>query len=536
MSLARLARTIRWLKPVQIYGRILHHAPRPAPRAAPAPALRWPHAAWRDPLPRPSPLVARQRVRHLNHEVELRDAQAWNDPDQSHLWLYNLHYFQGFSPEGRREPDAWRTRLIERWIAENPPGRGVGWEPYPTSLRIVNWIKRHLGGAPLTAPMAASLAHQVRWLAGRLEWRLLGNHLLANAKALMFAGLFFDGGEAERWRTRGLEILRIELAEQILADGGHFERSPMYHALVLEDVLDLLNLARTYAAPEEDWARLAARMLDWQARLTHPDGRIAFFNDAAFGVAGDLEALEDYALRLGLSRATRPGPGAWLGAAGYGRLQRGQAVVMFDAAPIGPDHLPGHAHADTLAFEWSLGAERIVVNGGASVYGQGPDRARERGTAAHSTVEIDGQDSSELWAGFRAGRRARVHDAAVSEDASALSAGAAHDGYAWRPGQPRHRRDWRLAEGHLSVTDQIVGQADQALARFHLAPCCRATIHEDARSGQILTPGGRAIAWSTSVPARLEASEWRPEFGLRLPATQLVAPVGVQPLRTAFSW
>jgi uncharacterized heparinase superfamily protein len=536
MSLPRLARTVRWLKPVQIYGRILHHAPRPEPRRAPPPALRRPRAVWREALLRPSPLRGPARVRHLNHEVEIDAPGAWNDPAQSRLWLYNLHYFQGFSPLGEDEHDARLATLIERWVAENPPGHGVGWEPYPTSLRIVNWIKRHLAGGSLSPAVLASLAHQVRWLAGRLEWRLLGNHLLANAKALMFAGLFFEGAEAERWRTRGLGILRAQLAEQILADGGHFERSPMYHALVLEDVLDLLNLARTYATPEEDWARLIGRMLAWQANLTHPDGRIAFFNDAAFGVAGDLDGLEDYALRLGLAPPARPGSGVWMGASGYGRLATDEAVVLLDAAPIGPDHLPGHAHADTLSFEWSLGPDRVVVNGGTSLYSEGADRARERATASHSTVEIDGLDSSELWSGFRAGRRARVQGVEVVRDEAGPQASAVHDGYAWRPGRPRHRRDWRLSSGRLDVTDRIDGRADKAEARFHLAPTCRATLHEDGRSGSITTPAGRIITWSTSAPARLEHSEWRPEFGLRQATTQLVVQLDAPRLRTQFTW
>ena len=109
-------------------------------------------------------------------------------------------------------------------------------------------------------------------------------------------------------------------------------------------------------------------MLDWLAAMTHPDGRIAFFNDGAFGIAAESADLDAYARRLGLRPGRAPGEGAlWLAASGYARLARGDQVALLDMAPVGPDYLPGHAHADTLSFEWSVGEERVVVNGGVSV-------------------------------------------------------------------------------------------------------------------------------------------------------------------------
>ena len=74
----------------------------------------------------------------------------------------------------------------------------------------------------------------------------MGNHLFANAKALIFSGLFFDGEEAKSWYLKGFNILKRELAEQILPDGGNFELSPMYHIIFLEDLLDLVNIHRAF--------------------------------------------------------------------------------------------------------------------------------------------------------------------------------------------------------------------------------------------------------------------------------------------------
>src|SRR5439155_4285503 len=127
-----------------------------------------------------------------------------------------------------------------------PPGFGAGGEPYPLSLRIANWSKWACSRFSLSGAAVHTLAVQARYLRGRLEHHLLGNHLLANAKALVFAGLFFDGDESKEWLDVGLGILERELTEQVLADGGHFERSPMYHSIVLEDILDLLAMGRVF--------------------------------------------------------------------------------------------------------------------------------------------------------------------------------------------------------------------------------------------------------------------------------------------------
>jgi uncharacterized heparinase superfamily protein len=187
-------------------------------------------------------MVAEDTFVFLNESRSITSKASWNDTAVEKLWLYNLHYFDDLNADGAVTRREWHRRLIERWIEESPPGYGNGWEPYPSSLRIVNWIKWTLSGGELSPRAIASLAVQIRFLCNRLEFHLLGNHLLANAKALIFAGAFFEQEEGEGWLAKGLAILRREIPEQILADGGHFERSPMYHGIILEDFLDIENI------------------------------------------------------------------------------------------------------------------------------------------------------------------------------------------------------------------------------------------------------------------------------------------------------
>ncbi len=513
----RLWRTLRHLRAEQLLGRVWFRLHRPRPDLRPAPALRVPApvpvpapaGAWQAPAQREASVLGPQRFLFLNVEHTLdAGAAAWDDVRMERLWRYNLHYFDDLNAVGHAERSAWHRELVPRWTAQNPPGQGTGWEPYPTSLRIVNWIKWFSGGATAEPAWLDNLAIQVRWLCGRLEWHLLGNHLFANAKALVMAGLFFDGPEAEGWLARGLAILERELPEQILPDGGQFERSPMYHALALEDLLDLINMVRARAGPQSSaqiqaqallpaLAGRASKMLHWLRCMTRPDGSLAHFNDSAAGIAPHATELERYAGALGI---TAPQPDArlvhltHLASSGYIRATCGTAVLLADVAPLGPDYLVGHAHADTLSFELSLDAQNLVVNGGASRYGLGPERLRERGTAAHSTVQVAGLDSSEVWSGFRVGRRARPFGLKVQQQEQKQSQtpyqgatfGCAHNGYQHLPGAPQHHRQWALENGALQVDDRLlsaklharqpVGLPDgltialPAIARFHLAP------------------------------------------------------------------
>ncbi len=457
----------------------------------------------------------------MNVERSLSDAADWNDPSADRLWLYNLHYFDDLNAAGRGRRRAWHERLIARWITENPPGFGAGWEPYPLSLRIVNWIKWEWSGFSLSDAAVHSLAVQARYLRGRLEYHLLGNHLLANAKALVFAGLFFEGDESRKWLDLGLGILESELTEQILADGGHFERSPMYHSIVFGDVLDLLAMSRVFPSvlpprASERWTEVAGRMFTWLAAMCHPDGDIAFFNDSVFGLALTPAQLGACARTLDLPISAPPDDEILrLEPSGYVRIRRDRLQIIFDAAPVGADYIPGHAHADTLSFELSLGTERVLSNSGISTYNVGPRRAWQRSTAAHNTVEIDGEDSSEMWSAFRVARRARPFDLTVERSETALRVACSHDGYQRLEGKPIHRRTIELGEPVLRVSDSISGTGNhQAAGRFHFHP---GTGVQETTAGDwmIFLPQGTRwrMVGRNGLQLTREEGEYSPEFG-----------------------
>jgi uncharacterized heparinase superfamily protein len=526
VKVMRFWRTARYLRPPQVYGRLWFQIARPLPDLSPAPAQRHRSGPWRAPVRRQASLSGPGVFQFLNEAGSLA-THGWDDPALTKLWRYNQHYFDDLNAMGASARADWHRTMLTDWIVANPPGKGTGWEPYPTSLRIVNWIKWAMKGNALGPEARASLAVQVRWLSRRLEYHLLGNHLFANAKALIFAGLYFDGDEAQDWLECGLTILEREIPEQILRDGGQFELSPMYHALALEDMLDLVNIAHAYWRDGivADWRARVPSMLRWLQAMSHPDDGIAFFNDSAIGIAADNAELLRYAGRLDFPAVESLAPLTHLESSGYVRMEAGPFTMFADLALIGPDYLPGHAHADTLSFELSYAGHRVFVNSGTSEYGTGPERLRQRGTAAHNTVIVDGRNSSEVWSGFRVGRRAMPQAISVGTDtARGLYAQATHDGYRHLPGRPLVSRRFELDESRLSIAD-TVNTSIRAEARFHLHPMVNVTSMV-SNCAMLALPGGQQLRLqSESGSLRLEDSTWHPEFGVSVPNRCLVLPL-----------
>lgn len=548
-TLLRLWHTVRHLRPVQIYGRIRFRLFRPSADPRPAPPLRGVTGAFAPPARRNPSLTGKGAFHFLGESGRL-DTDGWDGPCREKLWRYNQHYFDDLSASEASLRREWHLDLLLRWVQENPPGEGTGWEPYPTSLRTVNWIKWALAGNTLPPACVESLAVQVRWLRRRLEFHLLGNHLFANAKALVFAGLFFSGAEGDAWLREGLEILRREIPEQILSDGGQFERSPMYHALALEDMLDLFNVVRAYsgtlsqAAAEcgPAWGGVIDGMRRWLAAMLHPDREISFFNDAAIGIAPAPVELEAYALRLGLEPMEPGCDGVThLDASGYLRVQRGEGVALLDVAPVGPDYLPGHAHADTLSFELSLFGQRVFVNSGTSCYGSGPERNRQRGTSAHTTVVVNGEDSSEVWGGFRVARRALPVDLEIRAHEETAVVECAHDGYRRLRGKILHRRQWCFREHELVIEDTLSGSFRSAQARFHLHPSVSletaAASEEGTLSVVLRLPGRQRCVFSVQGgELRAETSTWHSTFGSSEPTNCLTVDFAGEKLRCHVAW
>lgn len=418
----------------------------------------------------------------------------WNSPNAPKLWLYNLHYFDYINSNTSSH---LASNLLSDWIANNPPFKGNGWEPYTVSLRIVNFVKWSLRQEECPIQFSQSFAFQAQWLFNNIEYHILGNHLFANAKALIFAGLFFESEDSIRWLKKGAALLRNELAEQILLDGGHFELSPMYHSIILEDILDLLNIIKSGPKSEipsdiKNALELAAnRALSWLKQMTFEDGEIAFFNDAALDIAPKHSDLVSYSYCI-LNEKSPPLISSkfvdfnfWHGQdSGYIRLSNSRCTVIMDVARVGPDYLTGHSHADTLSFEASIDGRRIFVNGGTSTYDESPRRSVERSTQNHNTVIVNNLSSSEVWASFRTARRARPRGLCIKSliSPSQHVITCSHDGYSRLTPPVTHSRTWIIDDQSIEIQDTLIGLMKSAYARFILHPSATLSLANDVHS------------------------------------------------------
>lgn len=501
--------TIKHLKSIQITNRVQRRFVTVKPLSANEGVNVRPQSGkWAVGVSRAQSILENDTFCFLNETMRLQKASDWNNPNIPKLWLYNLHYHDGLLCAETH--DLLKRRYLNRWIAENPFGAGNGWEPYPASLRIINWIKWLLAGNKRVDGMTLSLFQQVHALFRSVEYHLLGNHLFANAKALVFGGLFFDGEHAARWFAKGLEILKQQVPEQFLADGGHFELSTTYHATLSEDLLDLINILRVYGQTDEAerLVPVASKALEWLSVMTRPDGLPPLFNDAAYAISPTLVDLRDYASRLGLPDTSVTLDGlSQLHDSGYFRYTAPQYNIWCDAGQIGPDYIPGHAHCDMMNFELFANGKPIIVDPGISTYEVCEQRLLERATKSHNTVQFAELEQSEIWAAFRVARRAKLVDRQVS--AQNVSATMVNYNHVYQ-----HRRKFSYSETSVLIEDEVVAKkAATSTARFHFHPDVRLELN-----GRKIVADGLELSFRGASSVDLTSYHYAPEFNKTLPA------------------
>lgn len=526
LNITRYLNTLRYLKFIQWIGRINNFKPKLIPSENHKLKIRKIDQKWVSIKWKLQSLFNNREVKFLNKGGVILNKTYWNKKNFKLIWLYNLHYFDDLNSLGSES----RTRLqriwIKRWIKENPPCKGVGWNPYSTSLRIVNWIKWYLQDNSLSLKELNSLVVQIRWLFKNLEIQFLSNHYWSNAKALCFASALFEGNESTKWRNKGLEIIKSQIDEQVLKDGGHFERTPMYHSIFLEDILDLLNLNKIlpslFDIPLKNKLLLKAEsMLNWLKAMTHPDNDISFFNDSTLGIGPKITVLSKYFQCITESEFEyKKVSSINLKESGFIRLENKNLVCLSDVGSIKPDFNPGHSHAETLSFELSFHEKRIIVNSGISLYGRNAVRLKQRSTISHSTLEVDGLNSSDVWSGFRVGRRAKIINC-ESNFKNINFASASHDGYTFLRGKPIHSRKWVLEENQITIFDKVISKRNHSInIIFYFHPDWEIEflpeniiLIKDKNFKKVIA----FLLYQEGLFPKMIESQWNKEFGISLP-------------------
>lgn len=470
--------------------------------------------------------IRNHRFSFQGRDVDFGATPDWHSDRVSQLWNYNLHYFEYLKSLAveyalRGNPEAIRAfmGLATSWIEGNSTPQGDGWHPYTLSLRLVSWLEAWavFGSTPecsdeFTEEFLTSLGGQAAFLSADLEFDVRGNHLLKNLKALIWAGLCLEGRTPALWLQRGLRVLEREVAEQVLPDGGHFERAPGYHAAVLQDLLEIGVLLDRNTGERLKWLDDAVRrMAGYMDGLVFRDLSLPLFKDTArdaclspadllaaasvFLNAPDWKRTDQFGLypfllfgETGRERyeswpvntAERPSVGMADSGFFVMRDDRAGDELVVDGGRPCPDYLPAHAHADMFSFELRADGRTVAVDSGVYEYQSGPWRDFFRSTPAHNTVAVQGLNQSEVWSSFRVGRRARPGPVFWQNDGEQAVFQAEHDGYRRLPQRVRHQRTiiWRKGLFWL-IVDRLTGNDDvRAESYLHFHPDVHPVRHE----------------------------------------------------------
>lgn len=432
----------------------------------------------------------------LINERHRVDCAVWNCFEASHLWNFNLHYFEYCVPLAARYvkqgsiADAVLFKcLVESWIDACQYPKGDAWHPYTISLRLVNWLVciDLLGDAVQTDSVFmsranASMYRQYRHLLINQEKHLLANHYFENLKTLVIMAQYF--GEKDVLAKAERDLL-CQLDEQILPDGVHYERSMMYHKLVLEG---LLRVSLAYRSVDMEIPTVvvtkAQQMLDAMESIECGMGKTPFFNDSADGVAKEHSPLAEackhvFSLDADGSKLTFSDSGF------YKLYDRDTAIVFFVGEP-GPCFMLGHAHCDLLSFELSIAGKPVFVNSGTYAY-QSRFRSYFRSTAAHNTVMAEGKEQMECWGEHRVARGIRDVEITTISRREIVARFTDFHGVVFT-------RSLKLIPGGLEVCDSALGSAN-LVSYLKLAPGFSVRINEEITN----------INCGNDIPLRVES-------------------------------
>lgn len=393
----------------------------------------------------------------LNLEVRFNNNIDWNYQEHGKLWNYNLQYANYLLQE---EVPLGERKCILLSLYESLNSGYLPLEPYPVSLRSINCIRFLSHNKIVDSELTSYLHGELDFLTKRLEYHLLGNHLLENAFALLMGGAFFSN---QKWTELGQKILLKELKEQTLQDGAHFELSPMYHQIIFFRLLELIDWYKQWEGKQTEFLSFlenkASLMLSWLDKISFENGDIPHFNDSAEGISYSTQWLKKYATLLSI-----PNEDIALGESGYRSININKFELRIDFAQISSSYQPGHAHADNLSFILHYSNQPIIVDTGTSTYENNKRRSIERSTTSHNTVTINKKNSSQIWSGFRVGKRAKTKIKIDKEEFLE----AFHNGYHTL----KHLRRFQVKNQNIVITDRIdlAKSSDVAEGHLHFHP------------------------------------------------------------------
>lgn len=407
----------------------------------------------------------------LNSEFDI-DLTKWENSDATRLWNFNLHYLEflimlanDFNNTGNRRYYEKFKEILNSWIDVNNNYTGDGWKSYTISLRIINiLISIDLLGhifnkdRNFKIKVYSSLYRQYRFLLSNQEKHLLGNHYFENLNTIVICSILFNDNN-----TYNIYIKRYlnQIEEQILNDGVHFERSIMYHKIILERIIRTYNLLKDYDDTYNTYFEgVINRMTNALVSLEKGMGKTPHFNDSANGISKNTKSLMSAVKQVINYKESYNND---FQSSGYYKLYSGNMALMFDIGKIGPSYMPGHGHCDALSFEISKDERPIFVNSGTYNY-QTPLRDFFRRTEAHNTFMIGDTQQSQVWGEHRVAKR-------ISKIKCKTKNNEIIGSFSNYKGERQERKILIKDENKILIRDRVKTSYNQSVRSFlHLAP------------------------------------------------------------------
>ena len=411
--------------------------------------------------------------------------------------LHRFDWLRHLRAQGSDEARQRARHMIERWIDTNGRWHPLSWRPHILGERLVNWFASYgfvCTGADegFRRRFFQSTSRQVRHLSRVAASEAADARRILAAKGLIYSGICMPGQEENA--SAGIRLLEREMERQILADGGHFQRSPDLQLALLRHFVDIRETLR--AAQVEIPVPLQGtidRMAPMLRCLRHADGRLALFNDSTEEDERYIDMVLAQAGARGKALSSAPH-------SGFHRLVAGRTVLLADLGA--PPEVAGddRTHAGTLGFELSVGKERLVVNCGAHGERESPWHDGLRATAAHSTLTVDDTNSTELLPGGGLGRRPATVTCTRREAEGNMWIEAGHDGYRACFGLIHDRHLYLAADGSdLRGRDMLSGSGGSHFAvRFHLHPAVQASLVQGGQAVLLRLPRGGGWRFNAS--------------------------------------
>lgn len=453
--------------------------------------------------------------------------------DVKYVWEINrLQFLQALAAEAFLTGNVTAVEATEAaitsWFAANPPFRGLAWcSGIEIALRSISLLTvTTLIGERLTpettAKIRSILAASFRWLERYpSRYSSANNHLIAELSGLHLIALSMPHlPRAARIRAMAERELAHEAGKQFFADGVGAEQSPTYGAFSAEFLL-LCNacapLAPAVKARLDRFADHIFWLVDSRGRVPsigdNDEGRVLCFDPFgetyAFDVACRIKPAE---VPTGI-RIFRSG--------GYTVVRNPVWQIVFDHGPLGYLSIAAHGHADALSFSANIHGTPLLVDPGTYLYHAGhEDRDWYRGTPAHNTLNVQGEDQSCISGPFNWSHRAQCSLDDVAETAP-WHVTASHDGYQKRFGV-RHRRTLKADGDVLVVEDCLLGSPHVVEIVFQFAPNLELRLEKNVcqvfqADIELATVEFDAAGQITCVEGRVS-----PAFGLQLAAPRLV--------------